>query len=179
MAHRASPLRVSTASAVSAARVGLGLVSALWLVSALLLFSSASCGSLGRVETCGEIAEHGCPIGRGGTCDDQLCEALYDCVDGSWAEVEKCERVIGSGGGGGGGAGGGGGGCQAVDIDRTGEQFGCLPGLLEPDCPVAATEICDPCSTGCVDFWMCTDEGWEAVAYCDESGVFIADGVGG
>lgn len=175
MAHRPSPPRASAASPPSAAHALFG------LVSALVLVLGASCGSLGRVETCGEIPAHGCPIGRGGSCDDQLCAALYDCVEGSWTEVEDCDRVVGPGGAGAGGAGGdggGGGGCQTVDIDRTDEEFGCTPGLLEPDCPVAATEVCDPCSTGCVDFWMCTAEGWASVGYCDESGLFIADGFG-
>lgn len=157
-----------------------GALRALLSVASLaLLASSAACGNAARAQTCGEIPEGGCPLGRGGTCDDQLCAALYDCVDGSWTEAEDCGRVLGSGGAGAGGGGGEGGACQAVEIDRTGERFGCTPGLLEPDCPVAAAELCDPCSTGCVDFWMCTDEGWESVAYCDESGAFILDGAGG
>lgn len=172
---RASPLRASYARAASAPSA----IAA--MSSAMLLWLGASCGSLGRVQTCGEIPEAGCPIGRGGTCDDQLCAALYDCVDGAWTEVEDCGRVVGAGGAGVGGAGGQGGdagGCQSVEIDRSAETFGCTPGLLEPDCPIAAAEVCDPCSTGCVDFWMCTGDGWASIGYCDELGRFVLDEAG-
>lgn len=132
------------------------------------------CGASGGVETCGEIPEGGCPVGRGGTCDDVACAALYDCQGGAWTEVEACPGSSaasgGSVGGGEGGAGEGGGTCAPAVIDRTGEADGCTPDLLEPDCPAAAAEACDPCGTGCADFFLCTADGWIDVAACDESG---------
>lgn len=138
-----------------------------------LLGAVAGCGSSAPVQTCGEIPDGGCPLGRGGSCEDASCTALYDCVDGAWTEVEACDAIATSstttaatGGG------GGGGGCEAPVLDRTGEVDGCTPDLLDPDCPVAAAEVCDPCSTGCADFFLCTAEGWIDVAACDEDGRF-------
>jgi hypothetical protein len=60
-------------------------------------------------------------------------------------------------------------------LDHTGEKSGCKPDLQEPDCPVAAAETCAgaSCLTGCVDFFLCTADGWVTRAYCDESGELI------
>lgn len=135
----------------------------------LVLRGLLACGSPAAVEPCGEIPEAGCPIGRGGSCEDVACGALYDCVEGEWTEVEDCsgEGTVASSGASGTGAGG----CEPVVIDRTGERDGCTPDQQEPDCPAAAAEVCpDPCSTGCVDFFLCVEEGWIDVATCDESG---------
>ena len=131
----------------------------------------AGCGASSGVQTCGAIPDGGCPLGRGGTCDDASCAALYDCVDGDWTAVEVCDpgdgattsSSVASGAGGGGG-------CEPPVLDRTGEVEGCTPDLLEPDCPAAAAEVCDPCSTGCADFFLCTADGWIDVAACDASG---------
>jgi hypothetical protein len=133
----------------------------------------AAYGSSAPVLLCGEIPDGGCPIGRGGSCDDVACAALYDCVDGAWTEVERCSGGgVTTGGGGPSGAGGeGGGACAPAVIDRTGEADGCTPDLLDPDCPAAAAEVCDPCGTGCADFFLCTADGWIDVAACDEDGV--------
>ena len=128
---------------------------------------------------CGEIQEDGCPIGRGGTCEDQFCAALYDCVAGDWTLVETCEAFGGgdSGGAGGGtttvgGSGGTGGECS-FEFDHAGEAGDCEPDLQEPDCPAAAAEhTCAPCSTGCLEFFLCTEQGWENVGYCLETGDF-------
>ncbi len=131
----------------------------------------AGCGSAESVQPCGEIPAAGCPIGRGGSCQDVACAALYDCVDGDWIAVERCSgdgATVSSSSGGGEGAGD----CDPVVIDRSGEAEGCRPDLMEPDCPAVAVDICpDPCATGCVDFFLCTDEGWLDVAACDEDGV--------
>jgi hypothetical protein len=140
------------------------------LAMVVLGLALAGCGSPSRVETCGMIPEGGCPLGRGGTCADATCAALYDCVDGAWTEAEACEgggATTTSTGGGGEGPG-----CEPPVIDRTGEADGCTPDLLDPDCPAAAAEVCDPCSTGCADFFLCTAEGWIDVAACDENGEF-------
>jgi len=65
--------------------------------------------------------------------------------------------------------------CTPVMIDHQGETTGCVPDLQEPDCPVAAAESCaeTACRTGCSDFYLCTDDGWRAVAYCDEQGQIV------
>lgn len=131
---------------------------------------------------CGQIPDGGCPIGRGGTCEDAFCEALYDCVQGDWTEVEVCERPSGGGGAGAGGEGGGGsneGGCAIVTFDHTGEVRGCEPDLQPPDCPVEAAEVCEPCITGCVDFFLCVESEagplWTTVAYCSEDGALVVE----
>jgi hypothetical protein len=138
-------------------------------------------------ELCDQIPEGGCPTGRGGTCDDPLCEALYDCIDGSWQKTEACKGTSSGGGGsamstagsgGSSGAGGcaqgtggtgGSGGCTPVMLDHTGELVGCMPDLQFPDCPAAAAEQCaeSACLTGCDGFFVCTEDGWTEVAYCD------------
>jgi hypothetical protein len=161
--------------ATSAARYGSTRMSprrpSLLLALALLMLPVPwACGSSPEVQPCGEIPEGGCPIGRGGSCDDAACAALHDCLEGEWTEVETCPgtgTVAASSGAGGSGAGG----CEPVVIDRTGETDGCTPDHQEPDCPAVAAEVCpDPCATGCVDFFLCVEEGWIDVATCDESG---------
>ena len=144
---------------------------ALWGVAS----GGVSCRSLGPPLLCGQIPDGGCPIGRGGTCEDQACAALYDCVEGDWTLVTECAQGVGGGGGGAGDGGGGGGGCAPIEIDRSGETTGCMPDLQEPDCPASAAETCaaSVCLTGCVDFFLCTAEGWSEVAYCTEDGQIV------
>lgn len=125
---------------------------------------------------CDEIPQGGCPTGRGGTCDDAACNALYDCVSGIWEKTKTCG---GNGGGGGptgaGGSGGSGGVCAPIELDHAGETTGCEPDLQLPDCPVVAAEQCpeSACLTDCTDFFVCKKAGWTAVAYCDEQGAVI------
>lgn len=143
------------------------------LVLAVLALSG--CGGLDPVQPCGEIPEDGCPIGRGGTCDDALCAALYDCVEGRWERVETCDNDpvgVGAGGAGVGGQGGAGG-CATELFDRSREAPSCTPDLQPPDCPAAAAESCNPCLTGCEDFFLCQTDGWVTVAFCDEEGVLV------
>ncbi len=127
------------------------------------------------IAACGVLPDaDACPAGRGGTCDDETCSALYDCVAGEWVLTMEC----GAGGDGGdassGQGAGGQGGCNGVDIDRTGASSGsCSPPLQEPDCPAAVAELCRPCETLCVDFFLCQDDGWQAVAFCDAEGNVI------
>lgn len=136
----------------------------------LALGSLWACGSP-DLKLCGEIPEGGCPIGRGGTCDDAYCAALYDCVDGDWTLSETCEGQGGSPATS--SATTGVGGCDGVVIDRTGETEGCMPDLQSPDCPAEAAEVCpNPCLTGCVDFFLCRKE-WVSVAYCDDLGEIV------
>jgi hypothetical protein len=136
----------------------------------------AGCGSGAEVKLCGRIPADGCPLGRGGTCEDKLCGALYDCVGGDWTLVEACQQ---------GNAGSGAGShtedagpdapCEPVVIDHTGEVSGCEPDLQSPDCPAAAAETCAQaaCLTECIDFFLCTAPGWTAVAHCDDQGQLI------
>jgi hypothetical protein len=144
------------------------------LACAMLAF--AACGTTDGPLLCREIPEGGCPIGRGGTCEDRLCSGLYDCVDGSWTLVTECHQGGGGGGAGGAGAGGGGaGGCEVIALDHTGEETGCEPELQDPDCPAAAAETCvwSACLTGCLDFFLCKSDGWVLVAYCTEEGQVV------
>ena len=134
----------------------------------VVLFTA--CDSPG-VQTCGQIPQDGCPIGRGGTCDDVYCAALYDCVQGSWDIVTSCDQnpVTAAVSTGAGAGGGGEGGCAPVGIDHSTEVEGCTPDLQEPDCPAVAAETCpNPCLTGCSDFFLCEADGWGLVAFCDD-----------
>ncbi|MBL9024710.1 MAG: hypothetical protein JNL21_21115 [Myxococcales bacterium] len=140
-------------------------------VSVAIWLALAACDSPG-VLLCGEIPADGCPIGRGGTCDDVYCAALYDCVQGDWERVERCpNNPVTSASATSSGAGGAGeGGCAPVVIDHSTEAEGCTPDLQEPDCPAVAAETCpNPCLTGCVDFFLCEREGWKLVAFCDDA----------
>ena len=93
-------------------------------------------------------------------------------LDGEWTLEVACSD------GSGGGAGAtssqtSSGACVPATLDHTGETIGCAPDLLDPDCPVAAAEQCNPCSTGCVDFFICMSTGWEDLAYCTEEGELV------
>jgi len=129
-----------------------------------------SCGDGSALQLCGEIPKDGCPIGRGGTCDDVYCAALYDCVEGDWTRVEDCplfepptDTSTGTDTDTN---------CTPMQIDHSKEVSGCTPDLLEPDCPAAAAEQCGSgaCLTGCSDFFLCQSSGWVDVAFCDENG---------
>ena len=136
-----------------------------------------------------EIPAGGCPLGRGGTCDDPTCTGLYNCLGGEWALELKCPMHDGgTGAGGAGGAQGSGGdagssdsdACTPVHIDVSGMTMGCTPGLENPpDCPVAAALGCEEsaCLTGCTDFFLCkstsTGPEWVDVAYCTCEGQLI------
>lgn len=149
------------------------------IVCALLALTVLGC-DLEQPLLCGQIPEGGCPIGRGGTCDDATCVALYDCVDGDWIETELCEGVAGGGGAGGEGAtSSSAGGCDLMTLDHTGETRGCEPDLQPPDCPVEAAEVCEPCATGCVDFYLCIEGQeaplWTTVAFCEEDGTLVVE----
>jgi hypothetical protein len=124
---------------------------------------------------CGEIPSGGCPIGRGGTCDDDLCAALYDCVEGKWTRSVTCSGHGDAGSPDGGDAGGDGGPCTLVTFDHSGETTDCMPDLQEPDCPASVAEGCveRACTTGCADFFLCLAGSWQDVAYCDESSSLV------
>ena len=161
-------------------RVGMGWA---WLGASVALAAiagQAACSGSGRIESCPQIEPGGCPTGRGGSCDDAACVALYSCVDGTWQLVKHCPGgggggagTGGIGGGQGGSTGGGQGGCEGVTIDDSEAKTGCEPDLQVPDCPVDAASSCHPCLTGCLDFFLCLSDGptavaWTAVAFCNE-----------
>jgi hypothetical protein len=149
------------------------LVGVAWAAAALV---PGACAGDSEPLLCGQIPEGGCPLGRGGTCADPVCAGLYDCVEGAWTLVTRCEQG-GAGGAGGGpdGGDGGDGGCAPVMIDHTGEEAGCTPDLQHPDCPASAAETCEQtaCLSGCFDFFLCKGEGWVEVAYCTEEGQIV------
>lgn len=155
---------------------------ALWLLLPIAILAvPPSCQELPDAIPCGEIPANGCPVGRGGTCDDPTCAALFDCVDGKWTTVKQCPLPDGGPDmSDGGDAGQGGGGvCTPTGIDTSHQGIDCMPDLEEPDCPVEAAEPCQEtaCLTGCVDFFLCQklDGGvaWIDVAYCDDSGQLV------
>ena len=147
--------------------------------AAVLMLSTVivGCPELPEPVLCGTIPEGGCPAGRGGSCTDELCAALYDCVAGNWTRVEACDRADGGAptDGGAGGAPPDAGPCTPVVIDTAGETIGCTPDLQEPDCPMEAAMGCaeSVCLTGCSDFFLCAKGGWTSVAYCTDEGAIV------
>lgn len=140
--------------------------------AAVAVLAPAGCDPVAEPRLCGQIPQGGCPVGRGGTCGDAACRALYDCLEGAWTEVARCDFPEAPAEDGDAGVGGGPGACDVVTLDRSGEAAGCTPALQQPDCPAAAAETCvdTACWTGCIDFFLCTEEGWRAIAYCDQQG---------
>ncbi len=122
---------------------------------------------------CGEIPKNGCPLGRGGSCDDVLCAGLYDCVEGQWTLGLDCKREGAPNGSTDAGPDAT---CAPAMIAHDGETNGCTVDLQNPDCPVAAAEaVCSQsvCLTSCTDFFLCTKDGWSLAAYCDEEGELV------
>ncbi|MBI4702968.1 MAG: hypothetical protein HY744_17770 [Deltaproteobacteria bacterium] len=142
---------------------------------------AVGCEAVAQPRPCRELATGGCPLDRGGSCQDPLCAALYACEEGQWRFVELCgappaDAGSGEGGGAGNGEGAaGGGGCGPLGLGGHEDGTGCAPDLQLPDCPVAAAETCQPCATGCIDFFACTATGWEVVAYCDADGGLVVE----
>lgn len=144
-----------------------------WCARIGVALLAVGCGGGGDLRPCNDIPEGGCPLDRGGSCEDPACAVLYACFDGAWEEHEQCTAntqttasVSASSSTGG---------CAPFEIDRTGETSGCQPDLLEPDCPADALDTCSPCSLGCVDFYLCLAEGWVNVAHCTEEGDVVSD----
>jgi len=138
-----------------------------------VLLLQYGCVGEAAIQLCGEIPTGGCPIGRGGTCDDLSCSGLYDCVSGAWKRVKACD-TNGTSSSSSSSTGTGGAPSCAVTIDRSKEITGCAS-LETPDCPADAADSCTACE-GCEDFFLCESadanhpKGWVAVAYCDADG---------
>ena len=134
---------------------------------ALALFGA--CGSEPDAVPCGQIPANGCPLRGGGTCDDPSCGAIYGCYSGTWTLVQSCTNPPPDDAGTGSDA------CPVPTIDHTGETMGCKPDLQNPDCPVQAAEQCasSVCQSECLDFFLCTKDGWQVVAYCDQDGQLV------
>lgn len=152
------------------------------------MLAASGCDDGATLQLCGEIPAKGCPLGRGGSCEDDACAGLYDCVSGEWTLAVDCTADGGAGAtsSSGGGADAGSGTdamCTPVVVSHAGEAIGCQPGLEAPDCPVAVADgACaeSVCLTGCIDFYLCVhvadplhDRSWSAVAYCDENGQLV------
>ena len=148
------------------------------LVALFGVGSQTSCIGGPAIQLCGEIPSGGCPIGRGGSCTDETCRGLYDCVSGDWTRVKSCGTVATSSSSGTGG--GAGGACEGVAYDAATlalEAQGCKPDLQSPDCPAFAATSCSACEA-CDDFFLCeaAPDGqvpttqWVQVAFCDAAG---------
>ncbi len=158
---------------------------------AAVVAAAPSCQDFPPVVPCDDIADGGCPIDRGGTCDDPTCNAIYDCVNGEWTIAQACMQPDAGAGGSGSDDGGpvdsgAADGCTPVKIDTTGQTTGCMPDNAFPDCPAAAAEGCaeSVCLTGCSDFFLCVAVGtgmcldttgpcWIDVAYCTDDGELV------
>jgi hypothetical protein len=148
---------------------GLATLSGAMVAFSLVLALFGACGSYPDVVPCGQIPPNGCPLRGGGTCSDVTCGAIYGCIDGTWTYVETCSNTIPEDAGTGPDA------CTVATIDHTGETEGCKPDLQNPDCPVEAAEQCasSVCQSECSDFFLCTKDGWQVVAYCDQEGQLV------
>jgi hypothetical protein len=147
-----------------------------------------SCQDLPNGIPCSDIPPGGCPIDRGGSCDDPTCSEIYLCENGVWVASQTCGPHDG-GTGTGGDAGTpnpcvpDSGTCTPTMINTKGETTGCTPDLMFPDCPAAAAQGCAECvcTTGCADFYLCLqpDAGmppeWVSVAGCTCEGDFVSN----
>jgi hypothetical protein len=147
----------------------------------------ASCQDLPNGTPCEGIPSGGCPIDRGGSCDDPDCSAIYLCDNGHWHISEVCPVRTEDGGmpdGGDAGPvsvcmGGDGGTCTPVTFDTTGQTANCSPALdaTQGDCPANVAEgSCAECVclSGCLTFLLCTTPGWVEVGYCTCDGTFVS-----
>lgn len=145
--------------------------------TAFAALPTGGCQPSAELQLCGEIPANGCPLGRGGSCDDVSCSGLYDCLKGQWTLAVDCKRDGGASSTGSGSADGGPDAtCTPAVIAHDGEVQSCKPDLQDPDCPVTAAESgCSEsvCLTGCSDFFLCMKDGWALAAYCDEKGALV------
>lgn len=157
--------------------------------AAVSMLSASGCDSGATLLLCGEIPANGCPVGRGGTCDDSACAGLYDCVNGKWTRTTDCSADGGSSAssassGSSGGDSGADAACTPVVFSHAGELIGCKPDLQAPDCPVSLADgacVESVCSeTDCAEFYLCIHDkdqvdhrSWSAVAACDEDGKLV------
>jgi hypothetical protein len=165
--------------------------------------AATSCQPLPEGAGCVDIPTDGCPIDRGGSCEDPTCHAIYNCNDGKWSLAQICpdggtggDVGIGSGTGTGGGDAGpigeclnpttapDGGPCPMANFDLTGNlgPDQCTPDLQLScgDCPYeVATGTCTDCIcvSGCLTFYVCANRamgmGWYEVGYCTDDGQFF------
>jgi hypothetical protein len=136
----------------------------------------SGCPTLPDVVPCGQIPPGGCPLGRGGSCEDTSCDIIYACVDAVWVSSQVCARTGGGAGGGGGGGPVDAGPCTPVVVTAKNEGQNCTPDLQAPDCPIEAAGQCleTACLSGCVDFFVCgSDQTWKVAAFCDDGGDFV------
>ena len=131
------------------------------------------------------IPSGGCPVGRGGTCDDVECDALYDCTSGKWVETKHCSHPDGGAGDAGSDGGREGGAvlgdsgsdaCTPIHVGMSGATQDCVD-LQTPDCPISVAEnLCaeQVCSSiDCLDFYICKEGNLEHVASCTDDGTFV------
>ena len=119
---------------------------------------SGACGSTADLKLCGQIRGK-LPIGRGGTCEDETCAGLYDCVEGKSVPGRALLQRAG-----------GAGGSAVVEAARGpaalyagaarspggADRGNCKPDLQDPDCPQRPPPRPAPrpfAVPGCVDFF--------------------------
>ena len=141
--------------------------------AALLVVSASSCQDQTVVpQPCTNIPEGGCPIARGVSCDDPMCEAVYACREGNvWELMKRCPvREAGAG-------------TDAAtpkdaealldaSIDAPPGAFG-GPGcasLVAPDCSLGLALSCGATCCGCEDLFVCEDGGWTFWGTCGDAG---------
>lgn len=146
----------------------------------IIIATLSGCEDMPRgVEQCGVIPDGGCPKGRGGSCEDPTCQAIYRCENDVWQWVEDCPSKAASDGG--------------IESDASDAEplscgdaqlsiesgTGCRPSLIVPECPIDAIKGCPAlaCTMGCDDFYQCTTDGWEHAAYCDPEEGLVWTGI--
>jgi hypothetical protein len=145
-----------------------------WRLPLLLLLTGGyACSGAFLSEPCGLIPEGGCPTSRGGSCADATCARLFRCIKGEWEWVEACPENSGVSSSTVASSSSGGSCPDKVDVAQ--QSQGCTPELQLPDCAAEAANQCEPCLTGCVDFFFCSQDGWQTVAYCTDEGELIVE----
>ncbi|HVJ91750.1 MAG TPA: hypothetical protein VM580_18240 [Labilithrix sp.] len=129
----------------------------------------AACDDVVAAQPCSGIPAGGCPLSRGVACEDPSCEAVYACRPGNvWELQARCPAREGASRDS--GATGDVDASAVVDasIDAPPGAFGgpgCAP-LQEPDCSLGLALSCGVGCCGCVDLYVCEDQGWSIWGQC-------------
>lgn len=138
--------------------------------------AAGACGSVDPILLCGEIPLGGCPIGRRGSCSDDTCAGLYDCVGGHWTLSRACAARDGGPDDGAADGADLDAPCTPVSIDAASTSAQCAD-LEVPDCQIKGFQTCaeNACKTECTYFYICQPAGWLAVAHCDAQGHLVTE----
>lgn len=130
------------------------------------LMATPACGDTATEHACTNIPAGGCPLGRGVSCQDPSCEAVYACRAGNaWELAHACPAheagaprdaavearpVVDA----------------AIDAPPGANGGpGCGP-LQPPDCALGFALVCPSGCCDCEDLFVCQNGAWVAWGTC-------------